>query len=348
MKKRMNIIFFGLCFLAALIAEAYCFQVLNGEWISTAGISIVVIITGYLFMDAVRSIIKTNIESLKFYTDRNLREETERWSERYTEMANLMKATYTATKKNTATISEQINKVLFLLQERENNSINERQMLIDLQKKSMEGQKNALNMEIHYNKENTKQLIEAIKAEGNQTEVLAHLTKILQLFDVNNDLLKNYIDKLSSQLENSHLSYNDYAVHTEDSDTKEHGYRNEDYDIEDYDIDNYEDQKMGFKEDITENDMEEEYYPNENIQKETLEDSGSDKDIVSDIKSEEDSFPTDLINNDPELQENKEEPGFNAFYSEEAENKNVKPLYGDPNKALTADEIAALFASAGL
>jgi hypothetical protein len=40
--------------------------------------------------------------------------------------------------------------------------------MTELQKKSLEGQKNALNLEINYNKENTKQLIKVLREESSR------------------------------------------------------------------------------------------------------------------------------------------------------------------------------------
>lgn len=348
MKKRMNIIFFGLCFLASLLAEGFCFQVLKGEWISTAGIGIVVIITGYLFMDSLRSLIKTNIDNLKFYMDRNLREETERWSERYTEIVNLQKATYTATKKNTVMITEQITKVLFLLQEQENNSMNSRQMLIELQKKAMEGQKNALNMQIHYGKENTKQLMDTISSKEDKSDVIPQLERVLELLDVNNDLLKNYFDKLSERKPESQASYEEDEESQEDSYTDEKGYIADNYDIEEYDMENKDNHDNGFKEDSIEAEADEDDYQSEGILQDEASDSLPEDNKQSEEVISENTENSDSANNDAGLDDSNEEPGFSAFYSGEAGNKDVKPLYADPNKALTADEIAALFASAGL
>jgi hypothetical protein len=190
MKKRLDIIFFSICFLTALIAETYCIQVLEGDLFSVVGIGVVVLITGYLLMDSIRSKWVKSNEQLKYYLGHVYSEETEKWNERYTEILNMQKATYTATKKNTAMLSGQLEEVVLRLETLETNNAKSLQKLIELQMKSLEGQKNGLNLELNYNKENTKQLIKVLREESNRFDLKEDLAKILLSLEENNIILK--------------------------------------------------------------------------------------------------------------------------------------------------------------
>ncbi|MDF2942845.1 MAG: hypothetical protein K0S01_1703 [Herbinix sp.] len=193
MKKRLDIIFFSICFLTALIAETYCIQVLEGDLFSVVGIGVVVLITGYLLMDSIRSKWVKSNEQLKYYLGHVYSEETEKWNERYTEILNMQKATYTATKKNTAMLSGQLEEVVLRLETLETNNAKSLQKLIELQMKSLEGQKNGLNLELNYNKENTKQLIKVLREESNRFDLKEDLAKILLSLEENNIILKERI-----------------------------------------------------------------------------------------------------------------------------------------------------------
>lgn len=170
MKKKINLVFFGVCFLASLLAEAYCLLILDGDIFSTAGVSIVVLLTGYLLLDAIRGEIRQGSQKVKFLLEQLYREETEKASERYTEMLNINKASYSSVKKNSVMVNDKFEELFQRLNSMERSNINALQKVADMQKKSMEGQKNALNYEINYNKENTKQLIKAIREESGLLE----------------------------------------------------------------------------------------------------------------------------------------------------------------------------------
>jgi hypothetical protein len=321
MKKRLNIMFFGICFLAAILAEAYCLLWLEGNLFSLVGISMIVLINGYLLMDAIKSSIKHHIEHVKFYTDHVLREETERWNERYNELINLQKATYSATKKNTVVMSEQMKDILLKLEAADHRK--ELQRMIELLKKSLEGQKNALNMELHYNKEYTKQLLEAIREESSKTELTKQLSDILKLLEDNNKLLGSGIVTLDSIKQIQDLEPESYA--------KEKAKK--DYFVEDeYDSEQEAAAEEDFK--LPDGPEQESGAAYESISE--SDDKGNQGDAVTFEKES------------PEFQDNEKEPGLSPFYSEKPEQEiKVKPLYSDPNKNLSADEIASLFASLG-
>lgn len=163
MKKWMNSMFFGSCFIAAVLLEVFCILILDGDVFSVAALGIVILITGYLLMDSLRSSVRKGSENAKFYIDHVMGEQMEKWNEKYKELMNLQKAIYTATKKNTAYLTEQLEALQTRLEALENNNDKAAKRITELQKKALEGQKNALNLELAYMKENTKHLTGYIK-----------------------------------------------------------------------------------------------------------------------------------------------------------------------------------------
>jgi hypothetical protein len=205
--------------------------------------------------------------------DRVLSEENEKWGDRYTELVNLQKASYTATKKNMAILSEQFEEILSRLETMENDNAKAWQKIMELQKKSLEGQKNALNLEISYNKENTKRLIGLFR--GKENDVSEQIAEILSLLQKNNELLQSRVSLSESPAEDIY----------------------QDLDIADH--------------------------------------------IDEEVQEDENTSETGWL-----MESESESEAVNQ--SEEAENSpKIVPLYDDPNKTLTADEIAALFASYG-
>ncbi len=174
MKKRLNLMFFSICFLAAIVTEAYFIQRVEEDLISVAGIGVVVLITGYLWMDSLRGL----------------------FMQKYTEIINLHKAVYTATKKDTAEVTNQLTELLARMEIMENNTASALQLITEYQKKALEGQRNALNYKINYNKENTKQIISAVQEGSNRAELLELLSKLYHRLDGNEREKINPEDKL--------------------------------------------------------------------------------------------------------------------------------------------------------
>lgn len=256
MKKRLNSMFFGICFIAALLTEVYCIQTLKGDLFSIIGIGIVVLIMGYLLIDSIRESITSGTENTKSYLDQIRKEEGDRWVGLYSELINLQKATYSATKRNSVLLEKQLEQLLYRIDAIENNNGKALERMLELQKKSLEGQMKALNLEIKNDKENAKQLLKAIQEEGNRRDYSEQLRSIIDLLEENKELL------------------NIYAI---------------------------------------------QYEYNENVS-EQIESADADS------EPETEEIDNSII---------------------QSYNKKVIPLYDDPNKALTADEIASLFASYG-
>ncbi|MDD3173569.1 MAG: hypothetical protein PHF63_07910 [Herbinix sp.] len=354
MNKRMNIIFFGICFLASLIGEAYCLLILNGDTLSTVGIGMVVLITGYLLMDSIKNLIKSKNEKIMFYLDRILTEETEKWNERFTELTNIQKATYTATKKNNAMLSEKLSEVVLILDSMENNYTKETQRMIELQKRSMEGQKNSLNMELHYNKENTKQIINALHEEGTKMDLGEQLSRIINLLETNNELLKSRKD---------YIDNSDYDLRSVKADEQEYEQEESDFNYEDaLTEDSYD--PLATLQQMDEEEPKEENAPElyETFHEESeLEAVKSIEDIKKQLSQNVLSFadieqlPLEEIaiqhlglqTSDVAVDQISEAQSFEEADAQPSKSINVTPIYDDPNKALSADEIAALFASIG-
>ncbi len=258
MKKRTSSIFFGICFMAALLFEAYCLARLRSNLYTMLGVGLLVLVTGYQFMDSLRNSIMHSSENLKNYVDRIIHEEIKKWNDRYDELSNIQKATYGLAKKNTLKVNELLSAIVDRLETLEKVNNKEWNRVIELQKRSMENQKKALSLEVRYNKENTKQVLEVLQKEGIEKNLEEKLKKVIELLEINNELIKEH-----------------------------------------------------------------------NIAPEP---SGSKEEIPSEpeafqISEELEEQPSDEIIDQPNI--------------------NVEPLYEDPNKNLTADEIAALFASIG-
>ncbi|HCM12182.1 MAG TPA: hypothetical protein DHW85_03255, partial [Lachnospiraceae bacterium] len=150
MSKKLNMIFFGLCLLTAIILEVYCIHITNGDLFTFVGIGVVVIITGYLFFDSLRSRWNESLHNIKNELENMHREEMESVKCSLSQLYDLQKATYAATKKNTKFLQEEIKDILEnldTLQKEHGKAIEE---IVKLQKKSMEGQKNALNLNLNY------------------------------------------------------------------------------------------------------------------------------------------------------------------------------------------------------
>lgn len=265
MIKRMNALFLGGCLLAAIILEVYCIQVYEGDLFSSIGIGLVVLITGYLFMDSLRSVYKESFEKLKQQLKEFQEEEIAKRNSQYEELLNLQKANYTAVKKSEAFLVKQLEETLKRIDNFESSNVNNINKMIELQKKTLEGQKNALNLEIKYNKDNTKEIIAELQSRQDYEVLKEQVTE-----------LKLLIEK---QMEDSSK-----RIVT--------GFQQDEYDFS-------------------------------NVSE--LEKT-SDNDSVSEESASEEYDST--------IEENMETP-------------KIVPLYDDPNKALTADEIATLFASLG-
>lgn len=319
MDKKLNTLFFGSCFLAAFLGEAYCLLILK-EPISIIALGIVVVITAYLFMDSIRSKVVKGIENLKFLVDKVHQEESEKWNDRYAQILNIQKATYGTIKKQNTLLNEQVERLQTKLIDLENHHAKALQVISELQLKALEGQKNALNLNINYNRENTKQLInhfrentnllinhsndnmnqliKVLQEEGNKIESSLKIEQIVVVLNKLNESM----DKLSEQTLNLLNQSNTSQESTAGKDLSEYreasinGFANENNVIENNE-----------KSDVIENNI---------IMEDKVEDNLEDN-------TEQEDIGSDTITQDPV----------------------VVPIYDDPNKKLTPEEIAALFAS---
>lgn len=339
MKKILNSSFLGVCFLAAILAEAYIIRVDTGNLFSVVGIGIVALIMGYLLLDSIKSGLDQRINDAKLYFDQIYREETEKGNERFTEESNLQKATYTALKKNGVQLSQHTEEMMERLEALEHNMTKALTTLTELQKKAMEGQRNALNYEVNYNKENTKRLIQALKAENNSAEIMELLMKLLTGMERNNELMEKQLNSFN------HISFETASAETDQKkepvvseeilseETVSEDVISEKEDVFTYDVESLsEEPQMGDSDSWEDLSLE----LNGLIGKEDTEENAPEAEAAIAAEPEAEAVQmTDEMIDSPEEQVS------------ESDNQTITPLYSDPNKALTADEIAALFASFG-
>ncbi len=286
MKTKKHIIAMGSCFIITLLLQMYSIGLVEVGPVVPIGLGMVTVLLGYLFMDAIRKQIEQIQKDDKFYLDQMIGNESEKWLERYTELLNMQKASYTATKKNGEYQAKQFSELLLRLEGLEKKQAASLYKVVELQKRSLEGQKKALNLEVNHGRENTRRIMGLLK-EAQQASSEIPFDKLLSLQEGSQELIKEQLkqlEEIKSQLEAAkELSGDFYA-------------------------------KAGAVDSIGLPDGEEEK------------------------------------ENAPEADWLLEEPGLEAVDSDgKAVSKpaEVIPLYSDPNKALTTDEIASLFASFG-
>lgn len=363
MKKRINIVFFSICFLASLMAEAYCFLILDGEPISVIGIGIVVLIVCYLLIDTIQGEWNQSKQRMKFQLEQLYQKEAKKLDYKYTEILNLHKASYTAAKKNTLILTEKFDVLNVRLSSMEKSNELALKRISELQKKALEGQKNALNLEVNYNKENTKLLMKVLREECGKLDQNDQIALIISLLKQNQGLVRESNQEIKKDKEYNHTS-EDFDFNTEDMD-----FEQELDTLENSNIENSIDGPMEMVlEDASEkiesvdtdfeslipNNLEAELQsliPITSVEELEIDEMDS---FLSSIEYEtknepifgqdssllvEEVVPDELTE---ELGQLKVEDIMNEEFSQE-----IKPLYDDPNKALTADEIAALFATYG-
>ena len=181
MKKRLNSVFFGVCFLAALSAQAYTFIYAKGDLINSVGFGIVTLITGYLLFSEIRNDILQ--EQIGYYADRMMLQELIEWKAEFHELTNIQKASYTATKKNTEVLLQELKQITSRLETLENSNSSALYLVAELQRRGLDGQKKALNLEVHYGKENTKELLTALQTLEHKIDVDGKFNQILTLLE---------------------------------------------------------------------------------------------------------------------------------------------------------------------
>lgn len=338
MKKLNTPQFFTLCFLAALLAEAYCFTALEGDPVSVVGIGVVVLITAYLLLDSIIGMASQSRDKAKAYVETIYQEEAKQWKERFTELVNIQKATYAAFKKNSALMEERIQELHSRLESLEETNSKALLKIAELQMKALEGQKNSVNLEVNYSKQNTLQIIDAIKEGLDNKDYKDDLLKILEVLNANQELLKEYRDVLDN-LKNISYVGTSYG-NTPDEQEEFPAYS----ETEDY---------INYFDEEEKPEAYAEYGENEDTIEETLSNPAEDEEPDASITSsffDEDIFRDEYEEKTPEtadevVYEAAEEVAQEALV--ETVNPTVIPLYDDPNKKLSPEEIAALFSSYG-
>mgnify|MGYP001005150041 FL=1 len=108
MKEKTLILLFGLCFLISLLGEIYLLNASNPHAFSIIGIGIVVVLTGYLWIDSIWEYVSNIINKNKLMYEDLIKQENEKWEARYTELLKIQKATYVAVKKSDLKLQEEI------------------------------------------------------------------------------------------------------------------------------------------------------------------------------------------------------------------------------------------------
>lgn len=397
-KKKKNIIAIGGCFITTLLLQIYSIELVHVSIMFPIGLGLLALIIGYFFMDAIRQYVEQDRMDDKFYLDHAISHESEKWLECYTELLNMQKATYTATKKNAEYQIKQFDEVLLRLDALEKNQATSLNKIIELQTKALEGQKKALNIEINHSKENVNRIMERLQEEPKQDVSSILFEKLLSLEESNQKLFQDQLYRLveiKDHLEvvekvitqapapqrvfiddyyqeepvasDEQLASGMFGLEEEDS-KEEDAYEDK---LEETFAGIYEDTFEGIRQEMFEGTQEEtiegvEESSFNEIQEESLKDtfkedylqeSNSLEDTMIGIevmdsefmKEADSSIPYETKENASEADLILEDPELEAAIAlnEEDSDATVLPIYDDPNKALTADEIAKLFASFG-
>ncbi|MBH1941948.1 hypothetical protein I5677_13685 [Mobilitalea sibirica] len=390
MNKKLNLTFFSICFLVALLLLIFSIYEFGSDPFSVTGMSVVVIITGYLLLESIKSQWTDSKKKTLFFLEKLYKEETEKWEERFSEVLNIQKASYVTAKKSQAMLEDKLEDIKFQLNSIEKNNVHAIQKLIELQKKAMEGQKNALNLQVNYNKENTKQLIKVLKEESERLDYIDQISLILSQLEKNHALLQDNLVKTSDisdrkqSLEDKateNVKLNASAVKAEiEEDMNDSS--NMDDEINQILMEDEEKDSSNIEEKAILNETKdfsgEDDYQEENASEEEIDDlmnllessetsDKADENDENDETAEHEDIINDLLANEDIVDNSETETKITDSMASETETESlditdseteskasseeeesvIVPLYDDPNKALSADEIAALFASYG-
>lgn len=162
MKKKISIILFGTSFLISMLGELYLINKPQPHVFSIIGIGIVVILTGYLWLDSIWEYISEDIKGNRLMWDEKQslkQEQNQETDSRYTELLNILKATYAAVKKNDTKLQEELIDIS-----------NKLAQIIEMQNKVIKGQTKALNIAINYSREHANEILEAMKEDNKEAE----------------------------------------------------------------------------------------------------------------------------------------------------------------------------------
>jgi len=108
MFRWINTIFFGICFITALLLEVFCIYKYEGDLFTSIGIGIVVLITAYLLFDSIRSNWKDYYAKIYSEIQLHNKEIEEKLDDVLSQLLRIQKATYVATKKNSQLLQEKL------------------------------------------------------------------------------------------------------------------------------------------------------------------------------------------------------------------------------------------------
>lgn len=392
-QKKKNIIAKGGCLIATFLLHVYSLELIHVSMFIPISLGVITLVAGLIFMNEIRKYVEQDRTDDKFYLDHVISHESEKWIGHYTELLNTQKASYTAIKKNTEYQKAQFEAVLLRLETLEKKQESTLQMVLELQKKALEGQKKALNIEINHSKENVNKIIKILQEDSKQ-DISSQFEKLFSLEENNQRLFQDQLQKLVEI--NEHLDIVENMISQAPAHQKvflEDYYKEEPLSAKDDELLSLDSMIDGFNQELSyegaasEEELEDYLFHTESIEDENKENASeadriyeepeleADKlfdkflseqlmndtnlndtsinDIVSnDIISNEivlnevitnEEVSNHLVSNDVSPQIDSEELALKEKNPEQI----VVPLYEDPNKALTADEIAKLFASFG-
>ncbi len=400
--QKKNIIAIGGCFFTTLLLHIYSIELVHVSIIIPIGLGIISLGMACFFLDAICKYIVRDQKDNQFYLDHAISHESELWLERYTELLNTQKASYTATKKSAEYQRKQFEDVLSKLESLEKNQENTLQKVLELQKKALEGQKKALNIEMNHSKENANKIMEILQEESKREVSSNQFDKLLSLEESNQKLFQDQLQRLVEIKDHLEVVENiisqgpapqkvfidDYYKEEQRSanedelsldsmidglaqdylqeDNSDEESFNEDYllkiasigdqlSVEEAQSENIKDAENPYENEIKENASETSWiYEEPELEADVISDQVVlDQDILNqDVLNEIDSeqiTSEQIITEEIVSEENPSDEIVpdEIILNEIVTEQKVIPLYEDPNKALTEDEIAKLFASFG-
>lgn len=169
--KKINWIFCSLFFVASILVFGYGLFEFRNDYISIIGVGFVVLISGYLCLDSLRSEFIDKADINKTDVDNTMYKEfTEHFEKHLNELGDIHKAIYVAIKKNTSEMSNRIDNI--------QDDIN----------KLIEHQDSLTNTVIKYNKENARQIVLNIRKDI--SSVKSEISKLDTLKEDENENLQ--------------------------------------------------------------------------------------------------------------------------------------------------------------
>lgn len=165
MKTKLNVVFFSICLMASILTELYILIAHKGDMVSAIGIGVVILIMTYLTLDAIRDYVNVERQKIKDILNEMHLANKESENENYAYLINIQKASYSAMKKHSAIMEEELQKIRSLLEKLDEENSKPHESMLMLQRKTLEAIKATLNIEVTHGKENTNRMIRIMQEE---------------------------------------------------------------------------------------------------------------------------------------------------------------------------------------